>query len=200
MADLVISEITHNSFSAYVTNLDISYSRNDRTIYWYLNGSLYTISELGAHVPVSPYITFSYLSSNTSYSVEAQIYYTNSVDDPNYQTVSVYGNCVTSAPPRPAKFSWTYPKTKGADFNLKATEWNALTANINLVRAYYGLSLYTFTTAYVGNNFLASMYNECLYAMNPMYLNIDLTGIAVSSGDDITADLLNYLVTLVNGL
>ena len=81
-----------------------------------------------------------------------------------------------------------------------ASEWNALTANINLVRAYKGLGLFNFTTAYPRNEFKAYMYNECLYALEPMYIGRDLSGMEVSSGDDVTASALNYLVTLVNGI
>lgn len=200
MARLVIDQITTVSFIAYVTELDTNYSRDDRLAYWYLNGSLYTVTSLGANIYTSGLVLFANLTSNTFYSVEAQLYYKNSASDTNYQTVSVYGSCMTQAPPRPAYFSWTYAKTSGATFNLLASEWNALTANINLVRQYKGLGLFNFTTAYSGNDVMAYMYNECLYAMEPMYVGWNLGNAEVSSGDDITASDLNYLVTLVNGI
>ena len=200
MASISFSNITANSFSACVIDLDTNYQRSDRMVYWYLNGSLYTYNSLGAYVSTSATVNFSGLTPNTSYSVEATIYYKLTADSPTYEEKNLFGTCTTLVSLRPALFSWTYAKVQGSTFNLTAAEWNALTTNINLVRAYYGQVAYNFTTAYKGNNFLASMYNECLYAMNPMYLNMDLTTAAVSKGDTITASGLNYLVTLVNSL
>lgn len=100
---------------------------------------------------------------------------------------------------RPNDFSWTYSKVQGGTFNLTATEWNNLAKRINEFRAYKGLSNYSFTTAYSGNNYMAYMYNQARTAIQGIsgygaYIP------SVSSGDTVTAYMMNVLVSELNSI
>lgn len=100
---------------------------------------------------------------------------------------------------RPAKFYWTYPKTQGGAFNLKAAEWNGLLSNINLVRAYKGLSTYPFTFVSTGNTFTAGHYNAAVAAIK------DVSGYGgwlnyVNTGQTVTAQMMNVLVSELNAI
>ena len=106
---------------------------------------------------------------------------------------------------RPSNFAWTTSKTSGADFNLSATEWNSFTAKINEFRDYWNktqgtnLSDYSFTVAYKGNSFTADMYRQARTAIQAMsgygtYIPY------VNSGDEITAYMMNILVSELNSV
>lgn len=127
------------------------------------------------------------------------------------QTYMVYG--VVKTPPNPTypngrwynagsyavtmQFSWTNAKSSGGSFNLTAAEWNALTSNINGVRAANGYGSYGFTTAYSGDNFQAFYFNQAVNAITPMSPSI-LPPSTVTSGDTIYASSLNLLVASIN--
>ncbi len=113
--------------------------------------------------------------------------------------IDLYIEPPEAAAVRPSNFSWTYTKTKGGSFNLTAAEWNALTARINAFREYKGLSSYSFTYAYKGNDFTAAMYNQAVNAIKGIsgygsYLS------TVSSGDTVTAAGLNLLRDELNAI
>ena len=113
--------------------------------------------------------------------------------------IDLYIEPPEAAAVRPSNFSWTYTKTKGGSFNLTAAEWNALTARINAFREYKGLSSYSFTYAYRGNDFTAAMYNQAVNAIKGIsgygsYLS------TVSSGDTVTAAGLNLLRDELNAI
>lgn len=100
---------------------------------------------------------------------------------------------------RPSDFSWTYAKTSGGNFNLTAAEWNAFTSRINKFREYCDLSTYGFTTATKGNNFTAAMYRQARTAIQA----IDGYGTYIPyvySGDEITAYMMNILVSELNSI
>lgn len=114
-------------------------------------------------------------------------------------TIDLYIEPPEAAVTRPSNFSWTYTKTSGGSFNLTAAEWNALTARINAFREYKGLSSYSFTYAYKGNDFTAAMYNQAVNAIKGIsgygsYLS------TVSSGDTVTAAGLNLLRDELNAI
>jgi hypothetical protein len=98
-----------------------------------------------------------------------------------------------------ANFSWTYPKISGQPFNLTANEWNSFTSKINDFRNYKGLSNYSFTAAVSGNPFTAAMYNQARLAIQGIsgYGGYIPT---VSSGQQITAYMLNILVSELNAI
>ena len=113
--------------------------------------------------------------------------------------IDLYIEPPEAAAVRPSNFSWTYAKTKGGSFNLTATEWNNLTARINAFRAYKGLSNYSFTYAYKGDDFTAAMYNQAVNAIKGIsgygsYLS------TVSKGDTVTAAGLNLLRDELNAI
>ncbi len=114
-------------------------------------------------------------------------------------TIQLYVQPPEKAVVRPSNFSWTYSKVKGGAFNLTAAEWNALTKRINEFRTYKQLSNYSFNTAYSGNNYMAYMYNQARLAIQGIsgYGTYIPT---VSSGDTITAAMMNVLVSELNAI
>lgn len=193
MANLGINGVTSSSISCYVYNLDTAYSGNDRYIYWYANGVYKGTSYLSAYVSYGGDITLSGLSSGTSYSLQAVIYYLNG----QYNTVLT--NSATTLAARPAYFYWSYPKQSGGNFILVAGEWNSLLSNINAVRIYKGYPSYSFTYAVSGGTFYAYMYNQAVLAIQGIsgygyYLS------TVVSGSTVFANQLNYLVSEINAV
>ena len=81
--------------------------------------------------------------------------------------------------------------------------------NINAVREYKGYSAISSTSnadaiarfyyPSKGDNFLASMYNQCVYAFEDMEL-LDYSSYRVLKGDPITADAINFLVETINSI
>lgn len=91
------------------------------------------------------------------------------------------------------EFAWTYPKTQGAEWNLKAFEWNDLITFVNKKRLALGKTEFSFTPAIKDETvFTAAIYNEMVNAIGK--------GTPVSSGKPITADLMNELVTNANAM
>ena len=136
----------------------------------------------------------SFLTGGCTYYIK--VYVVNSSGKLSYPT------SLTIAVPlkiRPSDFRWTYPKTSGGNFNLTASEWNSFTSKINEFRDYCNLSTYIFTTAYTGNTFTAAMYRQARTAIQA----IDGYGTYIPyvySGDDITADMMNILVSELNNI
>lgn len=198
MASIGITGTTATSISCYLYDLDTSYTNGTRLVYWYLNGKITDATYLAPQVYSGGDVTFVGLASGTLYSISAVVYYdyNGSSYEGSVTLSTVYAQTLAA---RPSFYYWTYSKVKGGTFNLTATEWNGLTANINAVRAYKGFGFYSFTTAYRGNNFTAAMYNECIYAINAM-MSYSILADLVSKGDDVTADSLNYLIYLINSI
>lgn len=207
MANFVISSVTQVSIQCYIDQLDSSYSRSDRTIYWYINGILVDATQLAAYVSnSSPYTylgttagDYSGLTPGMGYYLQTVINYTDGWGQP--QSVAVPQNPVyqtTSPPPRPAGYWWTYSKTSGAAGILTAAEWNGLLDNINAVRSYRGYIDYSFTRAVQGNTFTAAMYNQAVDAIQTMGYGGNLA--TVSQGSLLYAYQLNDLITAINNV
>ena len=194
-ATIIASGVSTTQINAYVTGLDTSYGRNDRSIDWYINDSYYTEMSIGAQVSETDICSFYGLTPGTEYQIYAIIFYTNNgvINSKKLDTVIVS----TLSSNRPGRFEWDAPKVSGGRFNLTATEWNALQQNINDVRSYKGYSEYSFTTAYKGNPVTAVMYNQCINAINTIHSS-SLTVYQVSKGDTITAVAINRLRDLIN--
>lgn len=83
MANIVISNVTSNSVTAYIAGLDTSYSRNDRYVSWNAIDTLIPVSDasgtsyLNAYVSQGGEITLSGLRSNIVYVLQAVVNYTN---------------------------------------------------------------------------------------------------------------------------
>jgi hypothetical protein len=194
-ATILASGVSTTQIDAYVTGLDTSYGRNDRSIEWYIDGAFSGSDTIAAGVSSTDTYAFTGLSAGTEYDIYAIIYYTS-----NGTTLSKTLDVVTASTlpnARPNYFEWDAPKVSGGVFNLTATEWNALQQNINDVRSYKGYSGYSFTTAYRGNPVTAVMYNQCINAINTIH-NSTLTVYQVSKGDTITAVAINRLRDLIN--
>lgn len=99
---------------------------------------------------------------------------------------------------RPELFEWTKPKVKGQPFILLASEWNDFTVKINEMRTYLGLSDYSFTNAITGEPFTATMYNQARKAIQGMGDDVGTYIPTVSSGQSITAYMLNIIVDELN--
>lgn len=190
------SDITSSSVLCHVIGLDTSYSRNDRTIGWYYNNIFFREDNLSAGASESGGCRITGLNASTTYTIKAIIYYTdNGTSLSKALTTSITTSAASAT--RPGAFSWTYIKRSGGAFNLTAAEWNAFCNNINEVRAYKGLSTISFTRAYSGNNFTASMFNQCrsaIYDINSSVGNVS----TASSGGTIYAADLNNLVYYLN--
>lgn len=72
-----ISDKTGTSLTVKIKGLDTSYSRNDRYIYWSIDGAERPSVSLGAGVTESDTYTFSNLNPCTSYTIGAKISYTS---------------------------------------------------------------------------------------------------------------------------
>lgn len=153
---------------------------------------------------------FDGLSPETTYEIELRVrYYVNGGRNTEwfYETFSTESE--SSSSNRPNKFEWDSPKIKGQPFNITAEEWGNLLDNINAVREYKGYSAISSTSnadaiarfyyPSKGDNFLASMYNQCIYAFEDMEL-LDYNSYRVLKGDPITADAINFLVETINSV
>lgn len=98
---------------------------------------------------------------------------------------------------RPSTFAWTHTPSYLNPVALTAVEWNAFLANINLVRVYKGLSEVTFTQAYKGTVFSASIFNQARTAISDMQA---MSMSQVSSGTQVYASFLNLLVSDLNSI
>ncbi len=97
-------------------------------------------------------------------------------------------------------FSWSYPKASGSSFNIYATEWNNLLDKVNEFRQYKGLSaINTFTYAYSGMEFTASMMNQPINIINTMSPNTSTPSVKVK-GDSIFASDINRLRDSLNSI
>lgn len=101
--------------------------------------------------------------------------------------------------PRPDFFAWDTDKIKGEEFNLTASEWNGLRANINLVLAYKGQTQYAYQSVNTGEKFTADHYNAVVTAIQSVN-GYGTSLFDVASGKPITAACLNLLVSELNAI
>ena len=107
---------------------------------------------------------------------------------------------VTVTKTRPANFNWTYSKTSGSNFNLRATEWNALISKLNEFRLYKGLApLTNINTVSSGQTFYAYQYNQIINGLVTLSPTTSPPSI-VSTGNTITASGLNRLRDSLNSV
>lgn len=164
MANIVTENITTNSVHTYVAELDTSYSRNDRYIYWIaqVSGDPTQIhaegtSYLNAYVPQGGYITLSGLQPFTPYLIVARVYYTDGSG--TWYTKILFANFTTLGSSRPPLFYWnSYGASPTSStttlFLPKASALNALSNNIRAVQAYKNRSQTAFPTILTGQSFV----------------------------------------------
>lgn len=189
------------------------YSSGSMDVRAYL-GTVSTISS-STGIPTSYLITHDDISDTDknfsfTYTVSAGTTYYLFVKHANSITATGSTTVYVDPTNKPTKFSWTTAKVQGEEFNLTATEWNALLDKINEMRTYQAaktgksISTWSFYTVTSGTTFYAKYYNDVLDSMDSVRIKLGLGSIAndyeVSSGDPITAVCLNHLVTMVNEL
>lgn len=195
MAKIVIASQTSTSVTVYLGELDTNYSYNDRRIDWYAGNTRKASTNIAAYASSSNLATLSGLSSGTTYTITAKVY--KGADATPFATFTA---SATTDIARPAEFSWTKSIVQqGKDAIIYASDWKELTANINEVRVYRGLSNYSFTKAEPGKPFTAEMYKQAVRAIKGIsgygtYLK------EVSIGDPVTAKKLNDLVAEINSV
>lgn len=135
--------------------------------------------------------TYTGLTANTAYTLELRVY-----DLQGNMTSQTRSSSTTS---RPATFSWTTAKVKGAAFKVTAVEWNGLISNINNVRAYKSLGAGTFNAAVQGQKVTAAQFNQLRTAISAMSPPTAVPA-AVSTGGAITAAALNGIVSSLNSI
>lgn len=101
--------------------------------------------------------------------------------------------------PRPDDWYWYTTKSSGSSFNLSASEWNDFCKRINDFRQYENLSGRSFTSAYSGGIFYASMFNDVRSAIANM-APPNSVPYSVSSGDTVGAYMLNALRDSLNSI
>lgn len=200
------------TITAYVSGLNDSYPRDDRSIVWSLDGDPKSDAmPIGAHDSTSDTVTWTGLTPGATYRVGAVVWFTSNGEQ---LTKDLYRNFETNSPQRPAKFKWADGSTKkysGDPFDIKAGEWCELLDNINAVRKYKGKSefkqdSYTlsdyynyFTYPVSGQTFRYQHYNQALNAITGM-LGTGYNDNAVKKGDPVTAAKINLLVEWLNGI
>lgn len=180
---------TSSSLVVYVAGLDTSYSRSDRSIEWYLNGTYKGRTTLRAYASTSTNYTFSSLTKSTLYTVMARIYYTFGGSS-TYKDVTIQMFTL---------FEWDAQKVSGGDFNITASEWKKLLDYIKAVRQYKGFAAGSYTYPSKGDDFLASHYNQALNRITGIS-GSGYNANAVSSGDTIYASAINFLRDEINRL
>jgi hypothetical protein len=112
-------------------------------------------------------------------------------------------NVTTTTPAvRPSNFAWSTSKVSGGNFNLTATEWQALLDKIQQFRAWKGMSAYSWTYNNFfssGFSFTANMFNEVRTAIASMSPPTSPPS-SVSSGQDVLASYLNGLRDSLNSI
>lgn len=213
-AQIELDSSSETELSIYINGLDKGYSGK-----WIIELYIYDsdgnecgddVVEVDGGDSYSDVVTFSGLNSDTEYEIIADIYYEISEETWNYKSISksftTDGNSSLS---RPDKFEWDAQKNKGKPFNITADEWCNLLDNINDVRIYKGYSKISSTTnadditrfyyPSKGDSFLATNYNQCIYAFDDMGI-LDYSSYQVLSGNNITADRINFLRDTINNV
>lgn len=208
MASLNTSAVNSTSIYWWVTGLSSNWDDDN-----YMKIALTSDSSgsNGSSSPPSGIISVMYPPSNGTSTSTSSTLSSGSYSGGNTYTLYGYAqssnglwyyvgsSTVTMPMDRPSDFSWSTSKSTGGSFNITASEWNSLCSKINEFRAYKSLGSYAFSTAYSGNNFLATMYNEArnaIYGMNPS------TSIPPyrASGETIYATEINRLRDSLNSI
>ena len=195
---------------------DTDYSETDWELTWYIHDPslsdttlIDSISdEVSAGSGNSSTITFSGLFPETIYEIELRVrYYVNGDRNTKWLYETLSTESMSSSEERPDYFEWDAEKVKGKPFNVTANEWRRLLDNINEICVYKGLTSVSSTSyadeiAYFyypsrGEGFLASMYNQCIYQFQRLGLLL-YSDYQVYSGDEITADKINFLRDMIN--
>lgn len=213
MAAIKESSITSSTISVYISGLDTSYSKDDRQIAWYIDGTLSGSDTLKSGVSKSSVWTFKGLKSNRTYTIKATIFNptwsVNTTLEKDFDTESEGG---AETPPEDLIEGWSWSVTIKSGTKVSAvpyTDWNSLIDKIDelLDTGNYGSWLKDSTEGAVLSKSASKMKSsdKVLTAdrFNSVRYNIGArrgTGIkvVVSPGDTVYADYLNKLETAIN--
>lgn len=111
--------------------------------------------------------TFTGLTAGRSYSVAVSA--CNSYGCGYDDVMTAYTDDPPVVIPRPDNFTWDTPlNASGEPFNMTAANWLYFQSRINSFREYKGLSRWTFTAPYTGNDLTAAMFIEVAQAIDGM--------------------------------
>lgn len=99
-AEIVTTDVTRTSITVYL-DMPCTYPDNDRTLRWYLDGSLKYTKYPGSYATESSSVTFSGLSQGTTYTIRARITNTSGLLDKEYEID------VTTDKPSVSQWSWS---------------------------------------------------------------------------------------------
>ncbi len=210
--------LTSSSYSNGVVTVQFRiYYYNDgdtydtATIYYQIGGNGYFSQNVSLYGGDDDYIICNMTINTGTLTTNSYTFNVNGYIDSNNCGNDHFGQNLTATwsgttPTRPSKFYWISSSsnlTKGSAVSsyITATKWKALQDNVNAVRAYKGLSTYSFTTVSSGTTIKASYYNQIANAINAMLSTSSSYYIAtVSAGDTITASIMNKLQNAVNSI
>lgn len=172
-------------------------------------GGTIIFSGFAAGVTVALY-TVTGLSFETTYRI---ILRALDNDGNEASTANQSSGVVTTLPERPENWDWVYrgldpvtelpvtgtTKSSGYGFYLTASEWNGFLNRIHAFEDYKGEPHFSFTAASTGNNFTATQFNQAVNAISILDPATSPPSL-VSSGQDITASMMNLLRTSLNSV
>lgn len=206
--DNIKPRMTNVSVSGNVSEISISFSGTDvgsgisgfNVYIGTHNGGSSSLTSSKGVVYSSSSGNYKFTTDRNGYSFKAGTYYVGVVAfDKSLNYSDIMTNYITITNPKPASFSWSTSKVSKGNFNITATEWNSFTKRINDFRNYKNLSAYSFTTAYSGSNFTASMYNQTRDAMVNMASSYSLPPYRYTN-DEVKASEINQLVSYLNNI
>lgn len=122
---------SRDSISVQLAGCDTSYSKGDRSLYWYLNGSLKHTTSLGAYVYSGGDYTFYGLTPDTGYNILAIVTNGNWTSE-----FSAYIWTDRRSVIRPSDWNWTSSEIHAFNNNgsikaLSQSRWNSFIDRIN---------------------------------------------------------------------
>lgn len=110
MAKISVSDIYTDGFDVYISGLDTGYQFSDRTVAWYLNGSLDGYGDdLPANASRGGDYSFTGLRSGRTYTVKAVIHFT---DHPSYGDKS-FTKSITTEEEKVYVEPWNWNQSNG---------------------------------------------------------------------------------------
>lgn len=200
MANPVIFGITDTTISWYIANLQFNWNST------YYQQAYISISGATPSSPVYAPVTGTNkftatgskggLSPGVTYNVTGKIIDNDGI--PYDAGTTSFRTLVN----RPSYFFWSYSNiSSGANAMVDHRDWNNLTANINALRVFKGLSTYGFTTASPGD-IPAFMFNQLVngsISLTP-YMSSNVLPPTTVTGADFYAFYLTNVVTSINSV
>ena len=208
MAYVAILSTNESSIRVRLDDCDTSYAASDRSLLWYLDGVLKTTTSLGAYAYSSSAYTFSGLSANTSYYIEAVV--TNGRWSASF-TATAQTSGISAL--RPTNWTWTSDETnafnnKGSTKALSRVRWNAFLDRINsfvdYVNAAHGRSIVRLSNDYymgTDKKMYANSFNKVVEKIGELTGN-SMSGITLprARGNPIKGVYFTYMSNILNSI